>query len=190
MLFGINQGGLYSGIRAAHAKEISALDLPGYAIGGLSVGETSAEMYRALEEIIPHLPRNKPTYLMGVGTPENILEAVERAVDFFDCVMPARNGRHGHAFTKAGEINLRNKRFERDAAPLDPECDCCVCKRHSRGYIRHLFMAGEILAMRLCVMHNLHFYNTLAAEIRLALEEKRFGLYKEMALEKIKEKNF
>jgi len=165
-LFGINQGGLFRDIRAEHARSISEFDLPGYAIGGLAVGETHAEMYEMLEAVVPNLPRDKPTYLMGVGTPANIVEAVARGVDFFDCVMPARNGRHGHVYTWEGKLNLFNKRFERDAAPIEEGCGCPACGKFSRAYIRHLFKAGEILAMRLCVLHNLWFYNRLMEEVR------------------------
>jgi queuine tRNA-ribosyltransferase len=178
MLFGINQGGVYEDIRIGHAKAIAELDLPGYAVGGLAVGESHDEMYRVLEAVVPHLPKNKPTYLMGVGTPENILEAVARGVDFFDCVMPARNGRHGHVYTSRGKINLFNARFERDGEPIDAACGCKVCQKYSRAYIRHLFKAKEMLAMRLCVMHNLYFYNNLMTEIREALDAGRFEKYK------------
>jgi queuine tRNA-ribosyltransferase len=182
MLFAINQGGLYEDIRIQHADKIAKLNLPGYAIGGLAVGETHDEMYRMLDAVIPHLPQDKPTYLMGVGTPENILECVERGIDFFDCVLPARNGRHGHVYTGYGKINLLNARFEQDAQPIDPNCGCHVCARHTRAYIRHLFKAKEMLAMRLCVTHNLFFYNNLLSEIRFALNEGRFGAYKKQKL--------
>ncbi|MDR1000389.1 MAG: tRNA guanosine(34) transglycosylase Tgt [Clostridiales bacterium] len=185
MLFGINQGALFTDIRRQHAKEITELDLPGYAIGGLAVGETHAQMYQMLDDIVPYLPQDKPTYLMGVGTPENILEAVERGVDFFDCVLPARNGRHAHVFTHAGKINLRNKQYERDDGPIDQECGCPVCQRHSRSYLRHLFAAREMLALRLCVMHNLYFYNNLMVEIRAALEAGSFAAYKRAALDRL-----
>ena len=178
MLFGINQGAIYDDIRIDHAKEISELELDGYAIGGLAVGETHEEMYRILESTVPHLPRNKPVYLMGVGTPENILEAVERGVDFFDCVYPSRNGRHGHAYTVNGRLNLMNARFERDQRPLEEGCGCPCCRHYSRAYIRHLLKAGEMLGMRLLVLHNLFFYNRLMEEIRTAIEEKRFKSYK------------
>jgi queuine tRNA-ribosyltransferase len=187
LLFGINQGGVYTDIRAEHAKRISEFDLPGYAIGGLAVGETHAEMYQVLDETVPLLPKNKPTYLMGVGTPENILEAVERGVDFFDCVMPARNGRHAHAYTAHGKINLLNARYERDDAPIDSECGCQVCRAFSRAYIRHLFKAKEMLAMRLCVMHNLYYYNNLMTGIRTALDDGRFAEFKRETLGKIAE---
>ena len=183
ILFGINQGGIYEDIRIEHAKAISDMDLEGYAIGGLAVGESHAEMYRILEEVVPHLPQNKPTYLMGVGTPENLLEAVFRGVDFFDCVLPARNGRHGHVYTNEGKLNLLNKKHELDGNPIALDCGCPVCARYSRAYIRHLFKAKEMLAMRLSVMHNLYYYNNLMAEIRAALEEGRFLEYKKMRLE-------
>jgi len=183
MLFGINQGGIYEDVRKQHAKEISELDLDGYALGGLAVGESHEEMYRILEETVPHLPQNKPTYLMGVGTPENLLEAVERGVDFFDCVLPARNGRHGHVYTSRGKLNLFNAKHMTDSAPLDANCTCQTCRNHSRAYIRHLFKAGEILAMRLCVIHNLHFFNNLMAEIRIALDNQNFAAYKKTTLE-------
>lgn len=183
MLFGINQGATYEDIRIEHAKVISDMDLDGYAIGGLAVGESHMEMYRILEEVVPYLPQNKPTYLMGVGTPENILEAVERGVDFFDCVLPARNGRHAHVYTNQGKMNLLNAKFELDDLPIDESCDCPVCRRYTRAYIRHLFKAKEMLAMRLCVLHNLHFYNTMMEEIRLALDEDRFPAYKKAKLE-------
>ena len=182
MLFGINQGGTYEDIRIAHAKEISKMDLDGYAIGGLAVGETHEEMYRILDVVVPHLPQDKPIYLMGVGTPENILESVERGVDFFDCVLPARNGRHGHVFTSRGKINLNNKRFEMDEKPIDEGCECLACKHYTRSYIRHLFKAKEMLALRLCVLHNLYFYNKLMEDIRKALDEDRFHEFKENKL--------
>lgn len=182
MLFGINQGGTYEDIRIAHAKEISKMDLDGYAIGGLAVGETHEEMYRILDVVVPHLPQDKPIYLMGVGTPENILGSVERGVDFFDCVLPARNGRHGHVFTSRGKINLNNKRFEMDEKPIDEGCECPACKHYTRSYIRHLFKAKEMLALRLCVLHNLYFYNKLMEDIRKALDEDRFHEFKENKL--------
>ncbi|MDD4843650.1 MAG: tRNA guanosine(34) transglycosylase Tgt [Anaerotignum sp.] len=183
MLFGINQGAIYPDIRIEHAKRISELDLDGYAVGGLAVGETHAEMYHILEEVVPYLPQNKPTYLMGVGTPENILESVERGIDFFDCVLPARNGRHAHVYTNGGKLNLLNAKHELDDTPIDATCDCPVCRRYSKAYIRHLFKAKEMLAMRLCVMHNLYFFNTMMEEIRLALDENRFPEYKKAKLE-------
>ena len=179
MLFGINQGGIENDIRIEHAKIISELDLPGYSIGGLAVGETHEEMYNVLEEVVPYLPKNKPTYLMGVGTPENILEAVERGVDFFDCVYPTRNGRHGHVYTNRGKLNLFNKQYEKDDRPIEEGCGCPACKRFSRAYIRHLLKAKEILGLRLCVLHNLYFYNKMMEEIRQALDEGRFKSYKE-----------
>ena len=173
-LWGINQGGTYDDIRVEHMKRIAELDLPGYAIGGLAVGESAEEMYRIIEAVEPHMPVNKPRYLMGVGTPSNIIEAVARGVDFFDCVMPARNARHARLFTWNGAINLKNAKYATDLDPIDPECDCPVCRRYSRAYIRHLFVAEEMLAMRLSVMHNLYFYNKLMERIRQALDEGRF----------------
>ena len=182
-LFGINQGGTYGDIRIEHAKTISEMDLDGYALGGLAVGEPAEKMYEVLENTVPHLPKDKPTYLMGVGTPENILEAVERGIDFFDCVMPARNGRHGHAFTSSGKINLKNAKHEYDDAPIDDNCVCPTCKTHSRAYIRHLFKAGEMLAMRLTVLHNLFFYNKLMVDIRKSIEAGRFLEFKRVFLD-------
>jgi len=187
-LFGINQGGTYEDVRAEHAKRISEAELDGYAIGGLAVGEPVEAMYGILETVVPLLPEDKPTYLMGVGTPENILEAVERGVDFFDCVLPARNGRHGNCYTSKGKINLINAKHETDGAPVDVDCGCGVCKKFSRAYIRHLFKAKEILAMRLCVMHNLFFYNNLMREIREAIEENRFAEYKAKKLFELTER--
>ncbi|MCD8157877.1 MAG: tRNA guanosine(34) transglycosylase Tgt [Clostridiales bacterium] len=187
MLFGINQGGVYEDIRIRHAKEISQFDLDGYAVGGLAVGESTEEMYRILEETVPYLPKNKPVYLMGVGTPENILEAVERGVDFFDCVLPARNGRHGNLYTSKGKLNLMNAKYELDDRPVEEGCGCPCCKNFSRAYLRHLFKAKEMLAMRLAVLHNLYFYNKLTAEIRQALDEGRFAEYKRTKLEGFKE---
>ena len=178
LLFGINQGAIYDDIRIAHAETISKMDLDGYAVGGLAVGETHEEMYRILDSVVPHLPVNKPTYLMGVGTPANILEAVSRGVDFFDCVMPARNGRHGHLFTWSGVINIKNEKYQRDEQPIDPQCDCPVCRRFSRAYLRHLFKADEMLAMRFAVMHNLYFYNTLMARIRTAIEAGEYEAFR------------
>ena len=187
MLFGINQGGIYDDIRIEHAKQISELDLDGYAIGGLAVGETHEEMYRIIESVEPHLPKDKPIYLMGVGTPSNILEAVERGVDFFDCVYPARNGRHGHVYTNKGKLNLFNAKYETDPSPIEEGCQCPACKYHSRAYIRHLLKAKEMLGMRLCVLHNLYFYNTMMEEIRYAIEAGNFAEYKAKKLEGFKE---
>lgn len=178
MLFGINQGGTFEDIRIAHAKEIAQMDLDGYAIGGLAVGESHEEMYRILDEVVPHLPLEKPTYLMGVGTPANILEAVDRGVDFFDCVYPSRNGRHGHAYTNFGKINLLNARFETDGKPIEEGCQCLACKHYSRAYIRHLLKAKEMLGLRLVVLHNLYFYNTMMEEIHAAIRENRYKEYK------------
>jgi queuine tRNA-ribosyltransferase len=178
MLFGINQGAIYADMRIEHAKQIREFDLDGYAVGGLAVGETHEEMYHILEEVVPYLPQNKPTYLMGVGTPWNILEAVERGVDFFDCVYPSRNGRHGHVYTNFGKLNLYNAQFEADERPIEEGCQCPVCQHYSRAYIRHLLKAKEMLGMRFCVMHNLYFYNTMMTEIRTALDEDRFVQYK------------
>ena len=186
MLFGINQGAVYPDIRIEHAKRISELDLDGYAIGGLAVGETHAEMYHILEETIPYLPQNKPTYLMGAGTPENILEAVERGVDFFDCVLPARNGRHAHVYTNKGKLNLLNAQYELDDTPIEEGCQCPACRRYTKAYIRHLFKAKEMLAMRLCVLHNLYFFNNLMEEIRNAIDEDRFAEFKKAKLEGFK----
>lgn len=187
MLFGINQGGIYDDIRIEHAKQISELDLDGYAIGGLAVGETHEEMYRIIESVEPHLPKDKPIYLMGVGTPSNILEAVERGVDFFDCVYPARNGRHGHVYINKGKLNLFNAKYETDPSPIEEGCQCPACKYHSRAYIRHLLKAKEMLGMRLCVLHNLYFYNTMMEEIRYAIEAGNFAEYKAKKLEGFKE---
>ncbi len=183
MLFGINQGGIFENIRKEHADIISGLALDGYAIGGLAVGESHEEMYRILDETVPHLPQDKPTYLMGVGTPANILEAVDRGVDFFDCVYPSRNGRHGHVYTNAGKLNLFNAKYETDAAPIQEKCDCPACRSYSRAYIRHLLKAKEMLGMRLCVLHNLYFYNTMMEEIRQAIEEGSYATYKKNKLE-------
>lgn len=182
LLFGINQGGTYEDIRIAHAKTISAMDLDGYALGGLAVGESHSEMYRILDETVPYLPENKPTYLMGVGTPANILEAVDRGVDFFDCVYPSRNGRHGHVYTNKGKLNLFNSKFELDARPIEEGCQCPACRSYSRAYIRHLLKAKEMLGMRLCVLHNLYFYNTMMEEIRDAIDNQCYGEYKERKL--------
>lgn len=178
MLFGINQGGTYEDIRVEHAKQISELELPGYAIGGLAVGESHEEMYRIIEAVVPYLPKDKPTYLMGVGTPANILEAVERGVDFFDCVYPSRNGRHGHVYTNLGKLNLFNAKYELDDRPIEEGCGCPACSSYTRAYIRHLLKAKEMLGMRLCVLHNLYFYNTMMEEIREAIEKQRYSEYK------------
>ncbi len=178
LLFGINQGAILDDVRIDHAKRISEFDLDGYAVGGLAVGESHEQMYHILDVTVPHLPRRKPTYLMGVGTPANILEGVERGVDFFDCVYPTRNGRHGHAYTNAGKINLLNKRFEKDMRPIEEGCGCPACQKYSRAYIRHLLKAKEMLGMRMLVMHNLYFYNNMMEEIRDALDEGRFAQYK------------
>ncbi len=186
MLFGINQGGVFDDIRIEHAKRITDLDLDGYAIGGLAVGETHEEMYHVIEKVAPYLPVEKPVYLMGVGTPENILEAVERGVDFFDCVYPSRNGRHGNAYTSHGKMTLTNAKYELDDRPLDPECDCPACRNYSRAYIRHLLKAGEMLGMRLLVMHNLRFYNHLMEEIRAAIEQGNYAEYKKKKIEAMK----
>jgi len=178
MLFGINQGGIYEDIRIEHAKEIAKMDLDGYAVGGLAVGESHEEMYRILEAVVPYLPIEKPTYLMGVGTPANILEAVDRGVDFFDCVYPSRNGRHGHVYTNQGKLNLFNAKYELDDAPIEEGCQCPACRTYSRAYIRHLLKAKEMLGMRLCVLHNLYFYNNMMEEIRAAIEAGRYKEYK------------
>ncbi len=185
LLFGINQGGVYEDIRVAHAKEIAKMDLDGYAVGGLAVGESHEEMYRILDAVVPHLPVEKPTYLMGVGTPANILEAVDRGVDFFDCVYPSRNGRHGHVYTNHGKINLFNAKYELDASPIEEGCQCPACRTYSRAYIRHLLKAKEMLGMRLCVLHNLYFYNTMMEEIRAAIEAGCYKEYKKEKLEKM-----
>lgn len=178
LLFGINQGAVFDDIRIEHAKQIAELDCDGYALGGLAVGESHEQMYHVIEETVPWLPVDKPTYLMGVGTPANILEAVERGVDFFDCVYPTRNGRHGHLYTNYGKINLFNAKYELDDRPIEEGCPCPACRRYSRAYIRHLLKAKEMLGMRLCVLHNLYFYNTMMTEIRDALDEGRFAQYK------------
>ena len=179
LLFGINQGGLFPDIRISNIEKIARLDLAGYAIGGLAVGETHAEMYEILDLTLPHAPADKPRYLMGVGTPENIIESVARGIDFFDCVMPSRNARHGHLNTRAGVININNKKYERDPLPIDPTCNCPTCRNYSRAYIRHLLKAGEMLGMRLAVIHNLYFYNHLMEEIRHSIEEVYFQKYRE-----------
>lgn len=186
ILFGINQGATYADIRIEHARRIADLDLAGYAIGGLAVGETHEEMYDIIEHVVPYLPQNKPTYLMGVGTPANILEAVERGVDFFDCVYPSRNGRHGHVYTKFGKINLFNAKCECDAEPIEEGCRCPACRNYSRSYIRHLLKAKEMLGMRLCVLHNLYFYNHLMEDIRGAIDEGRYSEFKKERIELLK----
>ncbi|MBQ4300670.1 MAG: tRNA guanosine(34) transglycosylase Tgt [Lachnospiraceae bacterium] len=183
MLFGINQGAVFDDIRIEHAKRIADMDLDGYAVGGLAVGETHEEMYHVLEETVPYLPQDKPTYLMGVGTPANILEGVERGIDFFDCVYPSRNGRHGHVYTKHGKINLFNQKHEKDMRPIEEGCGCPACQTYSRAYIRHLLKAKEMLGMRLCVLHNLYFYNNMMEEIRDALDAGQFTIYKKNLLE-------
>ena len=183
MLFGINQGAIFEDIRIDHAKRIAEMDLDGYAIGGLAVGESHEEMYHIIEAVVPHLPVEKPTYLMGVGTPANILEGVERGVDFFDCVYPSRNGRHGHVYTNQGKINLFNQKYEKDMRPIEEGCQCPACRRYSRAYIRHLLKAKEMLGMRLCVLHNLYFYNTMMEEIRDALDMGEFKTYKKRKLD-------
>jgi len=182
LLFGINQGGVVDEIRINHAKTIADMDLDGYAVGGLAVGETHEEMYHILDVTVPHLPQNKPTYLMGVGTPANILEAVDRGVDFFDCVYPSRNGRHSHVYTNYGKLNLLNQKYELDPRPIEEGCQCPACRSYSRAYIRHLFKAKEMLGMRLCVLHNLYFYNTMMTEIRDAIEGHRYQAYKQEKL--------
>ena len=178
MLFGINQGAVFHDLRIEHMKKIAELELPGYAIGGLAVGESHQEMYDTIEAVEPYMPKDKPRYLMGVGTPGNIIESVARGVDFFDCVMPARNGRHGHLFTWGGIINIKNEKYARDEQPIDPACDCPVCRRYSRAYVRHLFKAEEMLAMRFAVMHNLYFYNSLMQHIRDSLDEGIFRQFR------------
>ncbi len=189
MLFGINQGAIYDDIRIEHAKRIREFDLDGYAVGGLAVGESHEEMYHILEETVPYLPVDKPTYLMGVGTPANILEGVERGVDFFDCVYPTRNGRHGHLYTNQGKINLFNAKYETDENPIEAGCGCPACRRYSRAYIRHLLKAKEMLGMRLCVLHNLYFYNTMMEEIRNALDAGEFAAYKKRKLDGMGQKH-
>ena len=189
LLFGINQGAIFPDLRIEHAKAIVEQELDGYAIGGLAVGETHEQMYDILEHVVPYLPQDRPIYLMGVGTPANILEAVERGVDFFDCVYPSRNGRHGHVYTWHGHLNLFNSRYETDSRPIDETCDCPVCRRYSRAYIRHLLKAKEMLGMRLCVLHNLRFYNRMMEEIRDALDENRFAQYKKERTASLYEKD-
>ena len=183
LLFGINQGAIYEDIRIEHAKRIAEMDLDGYAVGGLAVGESHEEMYHILEETVPYLPQDKPTYLMGVGTPANILEGVERGIDFFDCVYPSRNGRHGHVYTDHGKLNLFNQKYEKDMRPIEEGCGCPACRTYSRAYIRHLLKAKEMLGMRLCVLHNLYFYNHMMEEIRDALDAGDFAGYKKRKLE-------
>ncbi|HUM83132.1 MAG TPA: tRNA guanosine(34) transglycosylase Tgt [Lachnospiraceae bacterium] len=187
LLFGINQGAIFDDIRKSQARDIAEMDLDGYAVGGLAVGETHEQMYHVLEEVVPVLPSDKPTYLMGVGTPANILEGVERGIDFFDCVYPSRNGRHGHVYTNHGHLNLFNAAYELDGRPIDEDCGCPVCRNFSRAYLRHLLKAKEILGLRLCVMHNLWFYNTMMEEIRAALEAGNFTAYKAEKLEMLRE---
>ncbi len=189
LLFGINQGAIFHDIRIEHAKRISEFDLDGYALGGLAVGESHEEMYDVLDHTVPYLPKDKPTYLMGVGTPANILEAVERGVDFFDCVYPTRNGRHAHLYTNQGKINLLNAKYERDGRPIEEGCMCPTCQRYSRAYVRHLLKAKEMLGMRMCVIHNLYFYNKMMEEIRDALDEGNFKAYKAHKLEGMEQKN-
>ncbi len=183
LLFAINQGAIYDDIRIDHAKRISEMDLDGYAVGGLAVGETHEQMYHVLEQVVPYLPVSKPVYLMGVGTPANILEAVDRGVDFFDCVYPTRNGRHGNVYTNRGKLNLFNKKYELDSRPIEEGCNCPACRSYSRAYIRHLLKAGEMLGMRLCVLHNLYFYNTMMSEIRDAIDMGNYKTYKKQKLD-------
>lgn len=187
LLFGINQGAIFPDIRIENAKRISEMDLDGYAVGGLAVGETAEQMYDIIEQTTPYLPKDKPTYLMGVGTPQNILEAVERGIDFFDCVYPSRNGRHGHVYTHKGKINLTNKRYETDMAPIEEGCQCPACRTYSRAYIHHLFKAKEMLGMRLAVLHNLYFYNHLMEEIRNAIEAGNYHQWKEETIDAMNE---
>ena len=187
LLFGINQGAIFDDIRIRHAQEIADLDLDGYAVGGLAVGETHEQMYHVLDEVVPHLPQNKPTYLMGVGTPANILEAVDRGVDFFDCVYPSRNGRHSHVYTSHGKLNLLNRKYEKDMSPIEEGCGCPACRSYSRAYIHHLFKAKEMLGMRLCVLHNLYFYNKMMEEIREAIEKGEYQAYKKQKLSGMEE---
>lgn len=188
MLWGINQGAVFHDLRIAHMQEIGELDLPGYAIGGLAVGESHQEMYDTIEAVEAYMPKDKPRYLMGVGTPSNIIESVARGVDFFDCVMPSRNGRHGHLFTWDGVININNRKYDHDAGPIDEKCDCPVCRRYSKSYIRHLLKAQEPLALRLMVMHNLYFYNTLMERIRDALDRGSFAEFRREYSEKLSER--
>ena len=188
MLWGINQGGTYEKVRVWHMQKIAELELPGYAIGGLAVGESTETMYEIIEAVEPHMPKDRPRYLMGVGTPSNIIEGVARGIDFFDCVMPARNARHGRLFTWEGAINIKNAKYERDESPIDPTCSCPTCRRYSKAYLRHLFKAEEMLAMRLAVMHNLYFYNDLMRRIREALDEDRFPAFRAEYSEKLSRK--
>ncbi len=185
LLFGINQGAVYDDIRIEHAKRISEMDLDGYAVGGLAVGETHEQMYHVLDQVVPYLPKEKPTYLMGVGTPQNIIEAVDRGIDFFDCVYPSRNGRHGHVYTNQGKRNLFNKRYEKDMRPIEEGCGCPACRTYSRAYIHHLLKAKEMLGMRLCVLHNLYFYNHLMEQIRESLDQDRFADFKREKLDEL-----
>ena len=185
LLFGINQGAVYDDIRIEHAKRIAEMELDGYAVGGLAVGETHEQMYHVLDQVVPYLPKEKPTYLMGVGTPQNIIESVDRGIDFFDCVYPSRNGRHGHVYTNQGKRNLFNKRYEKDMRPIEEGCGCPACRTYSRAYIHHLLKAKEMLGMRLCVLHNLHFYNHLMEQIRFALDEGRFADFKREKLDEL-----
>ena len=183
LLFAINQGAIFDDIRIDHAKRITEMDLDGYAVGGLAVGETHEQMYHVLEQVVPYLPVEKPVYLMGVGTPANILESVDRGVDFFDCVYPTRNGRHGNVYTNEGKLNLFNKKYELDSRPIEEGCKCPACRSYSRAYIRHLLKAGEMLGMRLCVLHNLYFYNTMMSEIRDAIDQGNYKAYKKKKLD-------
>ncbi|MBR3103833.1 MAG: tRNA guanosine(34) transglycosylase Tgt [Lachnospiraceae bacterium] len=185
LLFGINQGAVYADIRIEHAKQIAEMDMDGYAVGGLAVGESHEQMYYILDETVPYLPQNKPTYLMGVGTPANIIEAVDRGVDFFDCVYPTRNGRHAHLYTKFGKINLMNAKYETDDRPIEEGCGCPTCRRYSRAYVRHLLKAKEMLGMRMCVLHNLYYYNHLMEEIRAAIEAGNYAAFKKETLERM-----
>jgi tRNA-guanine transglycosylases, various specificities len=186
MLFGINQGAVFDDIRIDHAKRIAEMDLDGYAVGGLAVGETHREMYEILDAVVPHLPRNKPTYLMGVGTPQNIIEGVARGIDFFDCVYPSRNGRHGNLYTNKGTVRINNAKYALDKRPIEEGCGCPVCRAgYSRGYIRHLVKAQETLGLRMCVMHNLYFYNNLMTQIREALDNGTFSAFRKRMLEQL-----
>ena len=188
MLFGINQGGTYNDLRIEHMKQIRELELPGYAVGGLAVGEPAEVMYEVLDEVVPYAPEEKPRYLMGVGTPANMLEAIARGIDFFDCVLPSRNARHGHLFTHDGVININNKKYQEDSRPIDEQCDCHTCRNFSRAYIRHLLKAGEVLAYRLTVIHNLTFYNRLFEKIRIALDEGGFEVFRREWTERLSQR--